>query len=126
MIRQPSTFRQLYDWHSRALKGERPPLNDGDAFCGWYRTRMVRGGPWVPVRIYVERDIDPTTGELASPEVLRMEIAGQPGGDPRARFSYLTAITRAEYERLMEAHDTSLAMAATHVRFDVTATPARP
>lgn len=88
---------------------------------------MVRGGPWVPVRIYVEREIDPATGELLNPEILCKEIAGRPGGDPAYRFGELKAISREEYDSLMEAHAFSPVMQATHVaKPDLTITPARP
>jgi hypothetical protein len=126
MIRRPSTFTQLYDWHRRAVRGEDVPRHDGVAHCGWYRMRAVKGGPWIPVRVFVERDIDPVTGELTNPEILRMEIAGKLGGDPHARATYLTPITKYEYERLMEAHRSSLRMQATHAAYDLTAAPVRP
>lgn len=31
--------------------------------AGWYKRRLVRGGPWVAVRIYLDEARDPETGE---------------------------------------------------------------
>lgn len=86
----------------------------------------MRGGPWVPVRIFVEREVDIETGELTSPEVFVMEVAGKRASNPARAFHYLTPIPRAEYERLMEAHRTNPVMQATHARVDFTASPVRP
>lgn len=125
MIRQPSTFRQLYDWHSRAVKGEDVPRQDGVPECGYYRRRMVKGGPWVPVRIYVEREIDAETGELAGPETIKAEQLGQPV-NPVPIWTHLHPIRRDEYEALVDLHRTDTRMAATHVAMDITRTPMRP
>jgi hypothetical protein len=125
-MRKASSYRQLFGWWEDAVAGRKPPRHEGDPQCGFYRTRMVKGGPFVPVRIFVERDIDPDTGELASPEILRMEIAGERGGDPLRHWTHLIPIPREEYDRLIEAHRTSMAMRATHATLDITATPARP
>jgi len=126
MMRQPSSFAQLYRWHTRMMRGDAVETHDGDAHCGFYKQRMVKHGPWVPVRIFIERDIDMETGELASDEVMRMEVAGKPTRYPERRFTYLTAISRGEYETLMEAHRTLPVMAATHARISITDTPALP
>lgn len=126
MIRQPSTYAQLHAWWRAAVAGEKPPYSDGDVHCGFYKRTFVRNGPWVPVRIRVEREIDPVTGELASPEILRMDVGDKPGGDPFFAFAYLTPITREEYERLLDAHRSSLRMQATHAAYDLAAEPARP
>jgi 5'-3' exonuclease len=45
--------------------------------CGFYRTRIVRGGPWVPARIWREPYLDPDTGADSGKDVLRCEINGK-------------------------------------------------
>ena len=67
--------------------------------CGWYRIRLVRGGPFVPARIVVDRDIDPDTGELTAPEILRCEVAGQPA-DPMRHWLYLDPVSKSAFDTL--------------------------
>lgn len=100
MIRRPSTAAQLYAWHRSKLAGEDPPMHDGLAECGWFKRRMVKGGPWVPVRIFVERDIDPATQELTAPERLMADVGGKIEC-PGRHWTHLTAISRREYEDLL-------------------------
>lgn len=102
MMRQPSTFRQLYGWWQDAVAGRNPPRHDGVPEAGYYKRRWVKGGPWVPVHIYVDREIDTESGELACDEVLRIEVEGLDGGDPANHWTYLTPITRREYEHLLD------------------------
>jgi hypothetical protein len=125
-MRMPSSYRDLFGWWEDAVAGKNPERHEGEPQCGFYRMRMVRGGPWVPVRIYVDRTIDPETGELTSREIMRMEVAGEPGGDPARRWSYLTPISRPEYARLIEARKTDPTMRATHAPVDLTSSPVRP
>lgn len=44
---------------------------------GFYKTRLVRGGPWVAGRIYEIPPLDPDTGELLDRPVM---LAGEIGG----------------------------------------------
>ncbi len=127
MIRQPSSLLELYAWHNAALAARASGLACGLAVhadepqCGWYRTRRVRGGPWIPARIFLERTIDPETGELADDERLVCEVGGV-RRDPWAAWQSLAKrpITRAEYDRLVAERNGSLSMQATHVPFDLT------
>lgn len=102
MIRQPSTFSQLYAWHRKAVACQQPDTHDGLPEAGWFKRRLIKGGPWVPVRIYLEQDIDVETGELASDEVLRIEVEGLDAGDPASHWTYLRPISRAQFEHLMD------------------------
>lgn len=76
-MRAPSSQEKLYAWHAAALAGQKPPVHENDPHCGWYMRKLIKGGPFVPVSIYVEREVDPENGELLSPEVMVCEIAGQ-------------------------------------------------
>lgn len=102
MIRQPSTMSQLYEWHRAAMAGNAPALHDGVPHCGWFKRKLVKGGPWVLVRIFIEREIDLVTGELTCDEVLRIEVEGLDGGDPAEHWTYLTPITRGEFNHLTD------------------------
>ncbi|MEC7965473.1 MAG: hypothetical protein VX201_19550 [Pseudomonadota bacterium] len=102
MIRQPSSMSQLYAWYRAAVAGNAPALHDGIPHCGWFKRKLVKGGPWVPVRIFIDRDIDLVTGELTRDEVLRIEIEGIEAGDPAEHWTYLTPISRAEFKHLTD------------------------
>lgn len=125
MIRQPSTMSQLYRWHRQAVAGEAPPIHEGHPECGWYRTRLVRGGPFVPVEIKVEREIDPETGELAGPERLIAIVDGM-RRNPESIWTFLTPITRDEHAALIERRHSIPAMAATMAKIDLTKEPVLP
>ncbi|WP_444668396.1 hypothetical protein [Cereibacter changlensis] len=125
MMRQPSSFAQLYQWHSDAVAGREPPQHDGLPECGWFRRKLVKSGPWVAVRIFVEREICERTGELLGPERLRCECDGQMR-DPANQWTYLEPITHAEYRALLRRAAEIPAMAATMVPIDLTETPMCP
>ncbi len=96
-IRSPTPANELYAWHTRALawwtrNGDLREMPGGptleEVHCGWYKRRLVRGGPWVPAAVWLHQEIDPETGELLGPEVLRCEVAGQEC-DPDDAWSYI-------------------------------------
>lgn len=120
-MRTPTPLRDQMRWHRDALldaqlhplerpthseiveairEGKLTPLSDGDYQVGWYKTKLVKGGPWVPARVWLEQDIDPDTGELMSDEVFRCEVNGREV-DPGDWWLRLCGnpITHAEYDR---------------------------
>lgn len=75
---------------------------------GYYKRKLIRGGVWVAVRIWLEDgDRDAETGELMSDQVLRCEVNGE-RRDAFAEWSYAAGnpVTEAEYRYLlaMAAH----------------------
>lgn len=122
MIRRPSSIAQLYAWHKAALAGEAPPIHDGMPEAGWYKRKLVKGGPWVAVCIRVERDIDPETSELIAPERLVADVDGR-RDDPAQHWTYLTPISRAEYEALLYRQSLIPGMADTKTPMDLTKEP---
>lgn len=125
MIRQPTPMAQLHAWHRAALADPSLPRHEGLAECGWYKTRLVKGGPWVAVRIWCEREIDAETGELTAPEILRCEVDGM-RCDPARIWIFLTPITRAEFDALRQRQTDIPAMAATMARLDLSQGAMRP
>lgn len=99
VIRQPSTSAQLYAWHRAAIAGENPATHDGLPECGWFKTRISKGGPWLPAEISVNRSIDIETGELTEPERFVCRINGALR-DPAEIWTYLKPISRKEYLEL--------------------------
>lgn len=41
-----------YAWWKAALAGEKPGIHEGDPNAGYYKTKLVRGGHWIPVAIW--------------------------------------------------------------------------
>jgi hypothetical protein len=127
MIRRPSSFARLHDWHRRAVAGEAVATHDGLPHAGWYKRKLVKGGPWVPVRIYVERETCPETGDLTAPERLAMEVEGiRSDRDPADDFTWLTPISRSEYDWLMDARLRDTRFADSRAPIDLSDKPTPP
>lgn len=126
MIRQPSPYSQLYAWHSAAVAGQNPPMHDGLPEPGWYKRRLVKKGPWVPVRIFVEREIDHETGELTCPEILRCEVEGIDGGDPADHWTFLVPISRSEFDHLVDYRLRDSRMLDARRKIDLSEAPTLP
>ncbi len=99
MIRQPSTADDLLAWHRAFMAGENPPRNNEDPQVGWFKTQLVKNGPWVPVTIWCDQYIDPETGELTAPEVMRADVFGDEKPADEI-WNWLTPISREEFDRL--------------------------
>ncbi|KHQ51133.1 hypothetical protein [Mameliella alba] len=125
MIRQPTRLSVAYAWWRQALADPRTPRHDADPQCGYYARRAVKNGPLLPVRVYLDQEIDPETGELADDEVIRGEELGR-SIDPARIWTHLKPITVARYDALVAEHRTNARMAATNISYDVTETPMRP
>lgn len=126
MMRRPSSMMQLYAWHRAALADPATPRTEGEIHCGWYRMRRVKNGPWIAARVFVERDIDPETGELTGDELLRMEIDGIVQSDPLRFWTHLRPITREEYERILDAPLRDSRMADQYQPIDLSLQPTLP
>jgi len=125
-MRRPSTLAQIYAWHRAAISGQRPPRHECEAHCGWYKRRFVKQGPWVPARIYLDRDIDPLTGELTRDEVMRIEVEGLDGGDPLNHWTYLSPISREEFEHLTDYRLRDNRMMDSRRKIDLSEAPTSP
>lgn len=127
MIRRPtSPFKATAWWRGMVENGQAPfHIYDDEPQCGFYARRYVRGGPLVPVRVFLRQDIDPETGELMNPEEIVAEELGWEK-DPSRFWTYLKPISREEYDALVEQHRTDTRMAATHAPINLHETPTRP
>ena len=125
MIRQPTTWNDAHAWWHRALNDPRTPRHEADPQCGYYARRAVKGGPLIPVHVYLDQEIDPDTGELADDEMIRAEELGA-SKDPVPIWTHLRSITRDQYESLVERHRTDIDMQATQVAMDLGDKPTRP
>lgn len=102
-MRRPTPLMVLYRWHTAAMRGQAPEIHEGEPQAGWFRTRLVKAGPWVPARIWWEQPIDPETGELTGPETLRCTVRLEQR-DPFRVWTWLAGnpISRADYLRLVD------------------------
>ena len=103
-MRKPTTINEQYRWHAEAIVKLQPPIHADDPQCGWYRTKLTKGGVWVPAQIWLEQDIDPLTGQLANDERFYCVINGQ-HKDAYEHWHWLAAepITEDEYEFLTKS-----------------------
>jgi hypothetical protein len=109
MIRQPSTAASLYAWWTAAVADPGTPRHDGLPECGFYRLQHVKGAPYVPVRVFVVREID-DIGELTGPEILMAEVEGKIRR-PENLWLRLTPISRDQYNALVGRVKTNPVMA---------------
>lgn len=104
MIRQPTSPSEIYRRHKLALAGEVDHEHWDDPFAGWFQTRLIKGGPWVPARSYLRQSVDPDTGELLEPEELVCEVRGKVRDINRWWGRLMTTpISRQAYEAMLEA-----------------------
>jgi hypothetical protein len=110
-MRTPTTASTALRWHTQAMSDKALHLEIQAEFetphVGWFMTRVVRGGPWVPARIFIEQEVCEETSELLSDEVMRCEIAGRLRDpyeswhylfqEPIEEAAYLYLMARAEY-----------------------------
>lgn len=95
-MRRPTPFTLLYRWHAAAISGETPEITDAPQ-CGWFKRRLVKNGPWIPARIWLDQPTD-ELGELTGDETLRCEVNGREA-DPQEQWTWLAAnpVSKAEY-----------------------------
>lgn len=126
MIRQPTPMARLLAWHRAALTGVPMAIHEGEPHCGWFKTRLVKGGPFVPASISIQRDVD-ENGELASDERLICEVNGARRDPVKTWLSICkNPISRAEHCNLQDLQCRHPQMAATHVPIRLRAGQIRP
>lgn len=99
----PTSRDDLYRWHREAMD-----LNKfGIAFdvnpqpeCGWFKRRLVKGGPFVPAKIWMHQPVG-EDGHLCDDEILQCEVDGL-CRDPSDQWSWLAGnpISEAEFKFL--------------------------
>ena len=102
---KPTPLDRVYAWHANAMlgaMGEAETVFNEDPQCGWFKRSLVKDGPLVPARIWLEQPVDDETGDLIGDEVLRCEVNGREA-DPIAQWSWLCGkpIARSEFDYMM-------------------------
>lgn len=121
-MRQPT--RDPYQWWRAALADPRTPRHDGEPQAGYYRRRMVKGGPFLPVEVKL-LSITDDAGDLAEPETYAAEQLGD-AVNPYAIWTHLRPIPRDEFDALVSQHRNLELMAATHAPIDLSQTAILP
>ena len=124
-MRKPSTFMQSHSWWLDALAGKESPRHDGLPECGYYRMKLVKGGPWVPVQVKLSQDIEFDTGELAAPERY-IAVYEDRNVDAALIWDRLDPISHIEFIRLKTRIGRDERLQARMVKLDLTQAPTRP
>lgn len=74
--RAPTTEQTALSWWRDALAGKAPQIT-GEPQCGYFRRKLVKGGPDVPARIWLHQELDVEALELIGDEELRCEVDGR-------------------------------------------------
>lgn len=122
---RPTPAKVAYAWHRAYMAGEKPMRSKTDPQCGWYQTKRVPGGPWVPARIWIEREIDFATGLLVAPEILICEVDAE-RVDPVEAWPNLLPISNDDYDRLCHRVLSIAAMQSTTRKVNLVAEPILP
>lgn len=123
ILRSPTPAIELYAWHAATIAGWHPLTPVGEPCCGWFKRRLIKDGIFVPARIWLEQDVDETTGELMDDERLLCEVAGE-RRDALDEWTWLCGhpISKAEFDYMAA----TMAWAAWHAPSTPEANPKRP
>jgi hypothetical protein len=98
-MRAPLSYDAIYGWWRSAV-ARMPETVPDVPQCGFFKRRMVRGGIYVPCKIWIVQDIGPD-GELLDDVTMLAEVNGDPA-DPEDIWSYVAGepISEAEFKYL--------------------------
>ena len=101
MLRDPSHDAARSEWWEAAISGNRMPTHEDEPHAGLFKWRRNQWTPWLPVRVFWEGPVCPTTGELLGDEKLVCEINGaRVDLDERWVWVAKWPITQAEFDDL--------------------------
>lgn len=86
-------------WWRAALAGDKPAITENPE-PGFFKRRLVKGGPFVPVQIWIEAERD-EAGDLLSDEVVKCTVDGRLA-DVESHWSYCAGspISESEFDYL--------------------------
>lgn len=102
-----------WHWHGEALV-ERKRKEQSSAYrsrlaipdvpqCGYFKRRLVRGGPWVPARIWREPKIDFETEQPGAEDTILCEVGGERrNADDQWNWLLNNPISKEEYDDKMK------------------------
>lgn len=122
--RRPKSDDELHEWWRAALADPRTPRHDGEPQPGLYAMRMVKGGPWVPVRIWAEQQVD-EAGDLCAPVTISA-TRGEVSVDPQSIWTYCRPVTEEQFARIQAFREDNVHRFADRERIDLSRTPTMP
>jgi hypothetical protein len=101
-MRRPTSLDDALEWWRASLAGETPAITS-EVHCGYYKRKFVRGGPWVPARIFLRQIVD-DNGDLTEDELMICIVDGR-AVDPDQHWISLcdNPITKEEYDAMARA-----------------------
>ena len=122
--RRPIPTLALLAWWRSALRNPNMARHSDDPQPGFYKMRRVKHGPFIPVRITAEQEID-EAGELCAP-VRIVAFCGKKEVDAREVWTYLQPVSRAEFDALERFRDDHSHRIGDTDRIDLSRMPVRP
>ena len=122
-MRKPTSDDDLYRWWRSAVDG-RSETHGDEPQCGFYALRERRGGPFVPVQVVCDCEID-EAGELASDERLAALFPDGRRVSPERIWLSLHPITRERFDALLHLRERDERMLATRAPVDLSDKPVR-
>ena len=100
-MRQPTSRAEVYRWYDAVMRGEFVQIT-GEPQAGWFRRKLVKGGPFVGARIWMHQVLD-HDGLLADDERLRCEVNGREVFNVVDQWTYLAGnpISEDEFSHLL-------------------------
>lgn len=99
-IRKPSELEPLFAWWRSALI-KRPDRYFHEPQLGFFKRKLVKAGPWVPVKFWLEQITD-EDGLLIEPERMLCEVGGR-AREPLDQWTWCCRypITKSEFEFML-------------------------
>lgn len=122
--RRPKTDEELHAWWRAALADPLTPRHDGDPQPGLYVMRMIKGGPWVPVKIWAEQEVD-DAGELCAPVII-LATRSEKSVDPLSIWTYCRPVSEEQFARILAFREDNVHRFSDRERIDLSTTPTMP
>lgn len=122
--RRPRTEDELLSWWRAALSDPTTPRHDGEPQVGLFVLRMIKGGPWVPVKIWAEQETD-EAGELCAP-VKFFAIRGEEAVDPESIWTHCRPVSEEQFARIKAFREDNVHRFSDRARIDLSRTPTMP
>lgn len=121
VVRVVERIEKPLAWWAAELKRQGQKIPD-EPQCGFFQRRLVRGGPWVPCRIFREPEADVVTGKPTGMDLLKCEVRGE-ARDPISQWE---ALARRPIDEATYLHQMALgAWAEKHAPHEPEANPAK-
>lgn len=83
----------VFSWWRSALEGSTDPINANEPQCGYYRKRDGKGGPWLPVAIWMHAEqgmVCRVAGDMVQPDDVWTWVAKNPVRKEDAQIAFKT------------------------------------